>query len=135
MLPNDSNKVKAVIYRKRKDAYITQLGYFSRYKFCETCNLIRPLRSSHCSDCNNCVEKFDHHCPWIGNCVGKRNYHYFYYFILSLNILQIYIIIISLIHIIVEVNDKVNLKETQLGKSKAISNGFTYVIISIFLIN
>ena len=63
---------------ERKEIMLNQMGHLRRYRFCTTCSIIRPSRSTHCGDCNNCVERFDHHCPWIGNCAGKRNYKYFY---------------------------------------------------------
>ena len=81
----------------RKEVKMFQLGYIRNYKYCGTCGIIRPLRSTHCGDCNNCVERLDHHCPWIGNCVGKRNYKYFLGFVLSINILTYYLIAFSIV--------------------------------------
>jgi hypothetical protein len=45
-----------------------------------------------------CVEEFDHHCPWIGNCVGKRNYFYFFRFLVSINALSFVAFVVCLSH-------------------------------------
>ena len=87
------------IVEKRKNVMINQLGFIRNYRCCETCSIIRPSRSTHCSDCNNCVERFDHHCPWIGNCAGKRNYKYFFIFLICLNVLTVFIGVFSIVHI------------------------------------
>lgn len=65
----------------------------NRLKFCMTCNIYRPPRASHCDICGVCIEKMDHHCPWLGTCIGKRNYHHFFFFLLTLFIIIIDIFI------------------------------------------
>jgi len=74
-------------------------------KWCDTCCVYRPLRTSHCGICNNCVENFDHHCPWVGNCIGRRNYRYFLFFIFLNSFECLYVMAICITHIIMNTND------------------------------
>lgn len=71
-------------------------------RWCSTCNIYRPPRASHCNTCNNCVLDYDHHCPWVGNCVGKRNYRYFYSFVIAVIVLlaQAAVVIFSEIYLL-----------------------------------
>ena len=59
-------------------------NYTIQMKFCRTCMIWRPPRTSHCSLCGSCKLKFDHHCPWIGKCIALKNYRHFLFFILYL---------------------------------------------------
>ena len=65
-------------------------------KYCKTCNIWRPPRAHHCRLCDNCVETQDHHCVWLNNCVGRRNYRYFFTFVLTATILGIFLTFVSL---------------------------------------
>jgi palmitoyltransferase ZDHHC9/14/18 len=104
-------------------------GSLVKTKKCPTCNIIRPLRSTHCKACDNCVEIFDHHCPWTGNCVGKRNYKYFYIFISLLHFLTCYLLSFSIVRIYYSTKDSQNNLATALGETLV----SLYVVIYNFL--
>jgi palmitoyltransferase ZDHHC9/14/18 len=102
---------------------------------CFTCNIIRPPRTSHCANCDNCVERFDHHCNWIGNCIGKRNYKYFFFFIMFLNFGMI-IQISTCLAIIIRNADPLyyNSKSAQIFGLSATVVFFNFCFCSIFLL-
>ena len=119
---------------KTKSVRIRQLGFVREYKICQTCYIIRPLRSTHCNICDNCVVRFDHHCPWIGSCVGVRNYPYFFIYLCTLNLLQIFTGIVSIVDIIIKlVANFKNEKKVKYSKNKILQNSFCEIIISLYI--
>lgn len=76
----------------------------SGLRFCDTCQVLRPKRSSHCSTCGNCVEVYDHHCGVIGHCIAKRNYRFFMLF-LACVCLSVIMFIVNLVVFLISRGD------------------------------
>ncbi|KAG2158462.1 DHHC palmitoyltransferase-domain-containing protein, partial [Suillus bovinus] len=70
-----------------------------RTKYCLTCKTYRPPRSSHCKMCDNCVDGCDHHCQWVNNCIGRRNYTFFFAFLVSAVLTLCLVICTSALHL------------------------------------
>ncbi len=73
-----------------------------KLKYCETCKIIRNLRTFHCRYCNKCVLRQDHHCAFINNCVGKNNHLKFLIFIFFCTIYCLYCSIFSIAFPVIE---------------------------------
>ena len=50
--------------------------------FCPFCLVRKNYKNTHCLICQKCIDEFDHHCFWVGNCIGKKNYTFFFIFLI-----------------------------------------------------
>ena len=60
-------------------------------KYCSTCQIYRPTRTSHCQETGRCVAKFDHYCLVLSSAIGVRNYKYYVQFLLYTSLLTLYL--------------------------------------------
>lgn len=87
IIPRASSAPQSIItFPTVRERAVSYRGRLVTLKYCDTCRIWRPPRSSHCATCNNCVRRFDHHCPWLGNDVGLRNYRSYFTFVVFASI-------------------------------------------------
>ncbi|KAJ6243568.1 s-acyltransferase [Anaeramoeba flamelloides] len=103
-----------------------------KLKYCSTCNIYRPPRSSHSSKSNNCVLKFDHHCPWVGSDVGLRNYRFYIYFLFFVTIFSPNTLIAGIYHMVITFQNFA--KDDDLDNMGIFSKGFSKCWYSLLLI-
>lgn len=68
--------------RPKNFDWVDMLERFEPGSLCAECGVLKTPRSRHCPLCGRCVDRFDHHCPWVNNCVGRKNFKYFYCFLI-----------------------------------------------------
>mmetsp|Transcript_32811 Transcript_32811/g.78493 ORF Transcript_32811/g.78493 Transcript_32811/m.78493 type:complete len:352 (-) Transcript_32811:272-1327(-) len=98
------------------------------YRYCRTCAIVRPPRSSHCGDCDNCVLRYDHHCPFVNNCVGQRNYHYFFGFISCVMVLAMMVLPALTLHLLNPRRDRAIKNAAKLDERMSL---FFYLLIGV----
>ena len=69
-------------------------------KYCATCRIFRPERTSHCAERGRCVAKFDHFCPLLSSAIGIGNYKYYINCLLHSFLLVIYLFVMSVMAVI-----------------------------------
>lgn len=103
-------------------------------RFCDTCKIWRPPRTSHCATCNNCVRRFDHHCPWLGNDIGIRNYRSYFAFVVSASIAEATVIATSALTLHLRVDSFRGPLDHPAAIRKALSTGPTAVNLVLIVL-
>lgn len=89
------NITKSEFIKKNPEVIIK--GKVFKLKYCDTCHIIRQLRTHHCRYCGKCVLVHDHHCTYVNNCIGKNNRINFLFFLICVDFYCIFSCVFSFI--------------------------------------
>ena len=117
------NKISRIEYEELNPTVKIKNSTF-KLKYCETCQIVRHLRSFHCKYCNKCILRQDHHCVYVNNCIGKFNHLKFLLFLISVDFYCLYCCIFCIVLPIKE-------KKKNLGLGRIVY----LVIIALFAIS
>uniref|UniRef100_A0AAR2K6D2 Palmitoyltransferase n=1 Tax=Pygocentrus nattereri TaxID=42514 RepID=A0AAR2K6D2_PYGNA len=76
--------------KKKNIVVLAEAGCLDPRIFCTSCMMRKPMRAHHCFICNACIAKQDHHSVWINGCIGARNHQFFVLFLITLNLLGVW---------------------------------------------
>lgn len=134
MIPVETKFADGTLCFEDRRYSVSVKGHMFFIRFCKTCGIYRPPRTSHCSDCETCVERFDHHCPWVGTCIGKNNYPYFFTFVFCLAVCITLIIAYCITTLAIYKNEPRLLALSIIFLILAIAGGaFVYVLLFFHL--
>ncbi|XP_036442144.1 putative palmitoyltransferase ZDHHC13 isoform X1 [Colossoma macropomum] len=87
----DPGVIRATEEEKKKNIVVlAEAGCLDPRIFCTSCMMRKPMRAHHCFICNACIAKQDHHSIWINGCIGARNHQFFVLFLITLNLLGVW---------------------------------------------
>jgi hypothetical protein len=59
---SDKNESAVSAYKPRRLPPTTPV-LLPEWRYCKTCEIVKPYRTHHCRACGTCVLRYDHHCP------------------------------------------------------------------------
>ena len=118
--------------KKMEDEMFKTIRFYKE-RYCSTCKIMRPPKSSHCRECDHCVKNFDHHCVFVGNCVGARNRANFIWFLSFCSVQALFRIAISIFTVFYLFQEKEGLKDAYYDQIDIFIGCFVFLGMSICL--
>lgn len=118
--------------KKMEDEMFKTIRFYKE-RYCSSCKIMRPPKSSHCRECDRCVKNFDHHCVFVGNCVGARNRANFIWFLSFCSFQVLFRIAISTFAVVYLFREKEELQDAYYQQIDIFIGCFVFLGISICL--